>query len=168
MSSEHEKLPPHWRFALEQAYARLEQLVWGFDFTEEVGKHIAYVGVQEPDSLIGIIDGLLSDWPHMFGGNIAGLEQMRTAIQETIAPAYRAGQEAARQWAATDLREKYEKVANSDPIIAEARKRVPGAFGPSAASWFVEGFCRTVGEEWVKGVIESESTPPPPSPLSPP
>ncbi len=163
---EHEELPAHWLFALGQAYARLEQLVWGFDFTAEVGKH-AYVGVPEPDELVSIIEGFLGEEDDLFGGDISRLEQMRTAIQETITPAYQAGQEAAHQWVATDLKEKYEKAADSDPIIAEAWKLVPGAFGPSAASWFVEGVCRTVGEEWVKAVSASGSTPHPPSPPLP-
>jgi hypothetical protein len=128
--------------------------VWGFDFTEEAGP-FAYVGVQEPDELVAIIDGFLSEPEHLFGGIIAQLEELQTVIRETIAPAYHAGQEAAVEYCAeVGLNEpgSAEKLGDQDRVIAEAWKRVPHEFGPSAASWFVEGFCRMFGYEWLNAV----------------
>lgn len=137
------KTNPHWEFALTQALYRLSELVYGFDMNAELyGQN--FTGVQDPETLLTIIKGFLDEQDMFLAGQITRLEGMRTAIQQEVAPAYQAGQAAARQvWMDAPPQERARLARlEAEGVINEAWKHVPHKLPASAANWFLEGFCR--------------------------
>ena len=137
------RLARHWNFAFGQALFGLERLVSYFDFTAERGIR-NFAGVPTPDDLISIIDGFLSERELLLGGDVTRLEQARARIVQAIAPAFSAGEDAARQrWANASPSDRAQIAAlDRSEVSAEAFNMTVGVFSPPEADWFVQGFCR--------------------------
>jgi hypothetical protein len=145
-------LPLHWRFALGQAFAAIERLVWTFDFEAEAGEH-SYASVPAPDDIIRIIEGFLTEHDLIYAGDVDNLKRLLEITKQQIAPAYRAGQEAAvERWqrSTPDERASFtntlpEEVRKSVQLIAPVEKR--------EANWFFQGYCRRWTEEAFQHVV---------------
>src|SRR5689334_20986731 len=90
---------PHWIFALEAAFERMERLVQHFDFSKELSGHAAYVGLT-PEYLLSVVGAFIDELGQLPGGSRSDLEKLRTDLEQFVAPSYQAGAETARNlWA---------------------------------------------------------------------
>lgn len=137
----------------------LNNLIWHFDFQKQVNRH-AYVGIPEPLYLIEIIRELIVDTDLGFArGDITRFENMISYLGNVTASAFEKGkQEAKNLWhsANSTQAEQYKnyKPLEYQPIaFSLAQEYVEG----SEVSWFVEGFCRQWGNEWMQYILENEA-----------
>ena len=139
----------HWQFALACAVDWIKEQVYAFDFEASLSGHAAYVGIT-PEWLIANIDGFLSEKEVVPGGTMTELGQLRSALKESITPAYQTGVAAAQQeWRdAEDDEQRIEMNTPPEDVAVEARQRVPANWDASQANWFVEGYCFAWAQEW--------------------
>lgn len=143
----------HWNFAYRYARNRLESLVWGFDFDKESDGH-NYVGLQEPQEFIEIIDGLLNGIEDLYQGDIATLKKIRQRFEIKIAPIYELGHQPAHQlWSEASTKEIQTYMNTSTPDMKrKAKESVGSKLSMSEQSWFIEGFCRQWQHEYTEHV----------------
>lgn len=146
------ELPSHWKFAFSAAFSMIEHLMWSFDFEAETGKH-AYATVPEPNELIEILNGFLTEQKLLYGGDITNLQHLRDIVKKQIAEAYRAGQVTATdQWQEASLADRSRLVTQSPEEIRESAWRL----APSEAylaNWFTQGYCRRWAEESFQQIV---------------
>lgn len=142
-------LPPHWWFAFPQALHELEKLTWHFDIvTEERDHGFPFLDVPEPELLVDVINGFLSEKGILGGGVIHNLLETRDHLLTQVVPIYQQGQaRASERWQSIsfDERAKLTNINNAD-IRNEAAQTAPENASTSEKSWFVEGFCK----KWVQ------------------
>jgi hypothetical protein len=133
-----------WRFALGEAFQGVQRLVWHFDFAKE-RRGANYTGVPDPNELVQIINGFLTESDHLPDGDISELEKAKVALQGSIGRAYQSGQHASHQRWAQSAPEQQAQLSDLMPetVISAAWSQVPSGLSNSEANWFVEGFCRT-------------------------
>jgi hypothetical protein len=132
----------HWRFACDQAFAGLRELVGSFDFQRLADGH-TYVGI-EPSYLIQLIDGFLSEPDGVvFGGDRADLQRLLKLVIDHIQPAYRQGLAAGRRhWHEGDG--VYGSLSTEE-LHELALKSAPD--DGLSQGWFAEGFCFAYSSE---------------------
>jgi hypothetical protein len=133
----------HWEFALNNAFARLQTLIWSFDELREKSGFVV-VNTQKPDEISTILDGFLDEVQWLNSGEVRLLERLKESLSQNVTPAFESGRNAAAEiWSSAPPNGQRNLLKTADEVIlAEAENHLQkldiGELSDQA--WFIEGF----------------------------
>jgi hypothetical protein len=137
------EITKHWEFALHNALARLQTLIWRFHELQEESQFTA-VGAQGPDEMFSIIDGFLGETQWLDRMDTRLLERLKESLLRHVTPAYESGRGAAAKiWSSAPIDDQRKLLKTDDDVIlskAQNRLAKMKLEKRSDRAWFIEGF----------------------------
>jgi hypothetical protein len=137
------EIAKHWEFALHNALARLQTLIWRFHELQEESQFTA-VGEQKPEEMLSIIEGFLGETQWLDRMDIRLLERLKDSLLRHVTPAYESGRGAAAKiWSSSPPDDRRKLLKSADELIlskAQNRLAKMKLEKRSDRAWFIEGF----------------------------